>query len=197
MKHGRQLVLRFRTWGGKRKGAGRKSATKAGVSHRSRERFERTFPVHVTMRMAAHVFNLRSRRSFSVIGRALAKAAERLGVRIVRYSVQRNHVHLIVEATSDAALSTAMQGFGIRIAKGLNAMMHRSGRVLGDRYHAHVLRTPTETRRAVRYVRDNHANHEATAGRPRPPSADTYATEGRRITLPRPTTWLMRAGPAG
>lgn len=195
MKRPTQLAFRFRRWGGKRKNAGRKrldGATKPGVSHLERERFARTFPVHVTMRTARHVFNLRSDRSFSVIGRALAKAADRFGVRIVRYSVQGNHVHLIVEAATDAALSRAMQGFSIRVAKGMNKMMRRRGRVLGDRYHAHVLRTPTETRRAVRYVRNNHRHHRAVTS-----AIDTYETEGKRLVLPRPSTWLLRTSVPG
>ncbi len=201
--HGKQLPFRFRTWGGKRKRAGRKpNGETAGVSHLERERFARTFPVHVTMRVARHVYNLRSRRSFSVIARAMVRAAERFGTRIVRYSVQGNHVHLIVEASSDECLSRAMQGFSIRVAKGLNAMMKRRGRVLDDRYHAHVLRTPSETRRAIRYLRDNHRKHEAAAARPTSSRADEYATEGRRIALklrphgscePSPAKHAMRA----
>ncbi len=146
--------------------------------------------------MAAHVYNLRSRRAFSVIGRALAKAAERLGTRIVRFSVQGNHIHLIVEAAASNALSRAMQGFSIRVAKGLNGMMHRSGRVFGDRFHAHVLRTPSEARRAVAYVRDNHRKHMASLGQPLSRAfVDAYSSEGARIPLALPRTWLLRAHP--
>src|SRR5437879_10333360 len=98
------------------------------------------------MRMARHVYNLRSRRAFSVIARSIAKAADRFGMRIVQFAVEGNHIHLVVEAESNDALSRAMQGFSIRVAKRLNEMMDRRDSVLGDRYHAHVLRTPTETR---------------------------------------------------
>lgn len=108
--------------------------------------------------MARHVYNLRSRRSFSVIARALAKAADRFGVRVVRFSVRGNHVHLIAEAATSDALSRAMQGFTIRV-KGLNKMMHKRGRVMGDRFHSRVLRSPREVRHAVRYVLENHRHH--------------------------------------
>lgn len=185
-----QTSFRFRTWGGKRKGAGRKpNAARAGVSHRSRERFARTLPVHVTVRMAAHVYNLRSRRCFSVLGRAFSAAAERFGVRIVQFSVQGNHVHVVVEAASNAALSRAMQGFSIRVARGLNRVMKRDGKVIGDRYHAHALRTPREVRRALAYVRDNARKHElATASR------DEYTSPRPDVVLPTPQTWLLRKG---
>jgi hypothetical protein len=70
----RQLELRSRTWGGRREGAGRKPLPegKRRVSHLARERFEKATPVHVTLRVAPHVWNLRSRRSFRRIIRAFA-----------------------------------------------------------------------------------------------------------------------------
>ncbi len=132
-------------------------------------------------------------------GRRFARAlpvhvAERLGMRIVHFAVEGNHVHLIVEAAETQALSRAMQGFSIRVAKGLNAMMHKRGRVLGDRYHARPLRTPTEARRAVAYVRNNHRKHMNELGKPLPRTyVDDYASDAASITLPAPRTWLLRA----
>ncbi len=143
--------------------------------------------------MARHVYNLRSRRAFSVIGRALGVAAERFGVRIVQFAIEGNHVHLIVEAESNEALSHAMQGFSIRVAKRLNALMNKRGRVLADRYHAHTLRTPTEARRAVAYVRNNHRRHMAQVGeRLSALYVDRYSSDAARLELPRPRTWLLR-----
>ncbi len=164
------------------------------MAHLRRPTFGRTLPVHVTLRMAKHVYNLRSRRAFSVIGRALARAAERFGVRITQFSVQGNHIHMLVEAPATEALSRAMQGFGIRVSKGLNTMMGRSGRVLADRYHARPLRTPTEVRRVVAYVRNNHRKHMAEIGKPLVRSfIDPYSSEAGVIILPTPKTWLLRA----
>lgn len=146
--------------------------------------------------MARHVYNLRSKRSFSVVGRAISVAADRFGVRVIYFAVEGNHVHLIVEAPATEALSRAMQGFSIRVSKGLNRVMKKRGRVLGDRYHAHVLRTPTEARRAVAYVRNNHKKHIAQVGKPlRLAYVDAYSSDGKRIVLPRPTTWLLRPRP--
>ncbi len=182
--------MKFRTWGGKRKGAGRKpNGPSAGVSHLARQRFARVVPVHVTVCVASHVYNLRSRRCFSVLARALAAAAERFGVRLVQFSVQGNHVHLVVEAESTEALARAMKGFSVRVARGLNRVMRRRGRVMGDRYHAHVLRTPTETRRALRYVRSNAEKHGVAHT-----NDDANASHNARLALPSPRTWLLREG---
>ena len=154
-----QLGFEFRTWGGKRRGAGRKPAgARAGVPHRPRPEWARRLPVHVTLRMAPEVYNLRSRRSFRAIELALRLAADRFDVRITSFSVQGNHMHLLVEAPSRVALARAVKGFSVRVAKRLNKMMQRKGRVLGDRYHAHVLRTPTKVKRAIAYIRKN-ASH--------------------------------------
>ena len=187
----KQLPFRFRTRGGKRKNAGRKpNGVRAGVSHLARERFARLLPVHVTVRVAHHVYNLRSQRCFSVLARAFGAAAERFEMRIVQFSVQGNHIHLVVEAGSNEALAQAMKGFSVRVARGLNHVMNRRGRVLGDRYHAHVLRTPTEARRAVRYVRRNGVKHGTVARA----EHDTYASHAAAISLPSPHSWLLRDG---
>jgi putative transposase len=63
---------------------------------------------------------------------------------VAHFSVQGNHIHLIVEAHDNRALSEGVQGLLVRLAKGLNRMMGRHGRVLSERYHAHVLRSPAE-----------------------------------------------------
>src|SRR5277367_3698281 len=127
----KQVGFRFRTWGGRRKGAGRKPVrARAGVRHRTRPLLKARFPVHVTWRMRDGVWNLRSRRCFTVLARAFWRGGDRFGFRLVHYSVQGNHLHLLVEAKDHRALSRGMNGLGVRVAKGLNRVMERSGKVL-------------------------------------------------------------------
>jgi REP element-mobilizing transposase RayT len=183
--------------GGRRLNAGRKATGPKTAPHVRRERIERLLPVHVTIRMARHVYNLRSRRAFSIVGRAIATAADRFGVRIIEFSVQGNHMHLVVEAGAHEALSRAMQGFSIRVAKGLNAMMNRRGRVLAERYHAHILATPPEVRWAVLYVRDNYRRHMNELGQSIARTfVDPFASPGAGIELGLPRTWLLRRAAA-
>jgi putative transposase len=191
----RQLGLQFRTWGGARKGAGRPpKGGSPGVCHLRRPALAARFPVHVTLRVGKEVWNLRSRRSLRVIGAAFLAGAERFGMRLCEFSIQGNHVHLLLEAQGQAALARGIQGLCIRMAKGLNRMMGRTGRVFADRYHAHILRTPTEVHRARAYVRDNHRKHSAEYGHPLPRSwLDPYSSASREhgIVLPAPHTWLL------
>ncbi|HWE31407.1 MAG TPA: transposase [Polyangia bacterium] len=182
-----QRSFRFRTWGGKRKGAGRPrkdgSIGKAGVAHLVRPALAERFPVHVTWRMQREVWNLRTQRCFRVMERAMLAGALKGGFRLVHYAVMGNHVHLIVEAPNRLRLARGMQGLGIRIARALNRVMGRSGRVMSDRYHAHILRTPSEVKRARAYVLDNARRHYGHTAR------DRFASQAPMLA---PRTWLLR-----
>jgi hypothetical protein len=99
-----------------------------------------------------------------VIERALVGAKSWREFRVVHFSVQGDHLHFIVEADNNRALSEGMQGLSVRLAKGLNRMMGRHGKVFADRFHAHVLETPAEARAALAYVLLNHRSHRARGG---------------------------------
>lgn len=185
MARRRQLELPLRYWGGRRKGAGRPrldGRTGPGVPHVTRAPLNAKFPVHVTWRMADGVWNLRSQRCFKRLAAAMW-AGQKLGFRVVHHAVMGNHVHLLVEARDRVALSRGMQGLGVRIARRLNRLMSRSGRVLCDRFHAHILRTPTEAQRARQYLLSNARKHYELRG------ADPYASE-RALVLPQ--TFFLR-----
>jgi hypothetical protein len=87
-----------------------------------------------------------------VLRRAFREGRERFGFRLVQYAVQPDHLHLIVEAPDKEALSSGIRGLSIRIARQLNGMLRRRGRVFADRYHARQLKTLRETRNALAYV---------------------------------------------
>jgi hypothetical protein len=164
-RRSKQMPLVFRTWGGARKGAGRKpKGPRPLVSHAARPALDARHPVHVTLRVARSVPNLRSQRCMSVLRRAFAASKGRLGLRLVHFSVQGNHIHLIVEADGAPALSRGLQGLGIRIARNLNGALGRGGAVFADRYHARALTTPRETRNCIAYVLLNHRNHAKKHG---------------------------------
>jgi REP element-mobilizing transposase RayT len=153
--------------------------------------------VHVTLRMREHVWNLRSRRSFAVVERALAAVNRRPDFGVVHFSVQGNHLHLVVEARDRGAFSSGVRALGTRLALGLNRMMERRGPVLADRFHAHLLTTPAEARNALAYVLDNFRGHAVRRGDPPgPPVPDRYASAtapaGRPLVVP-PRSWLLRA----
>jgi REP element-mobilizing transposase RayT len=205
-----QQALALPVRGGNRPGAGRPSSRdRRAVPHVERDDVRPYQPVHVTLRMAAPVWNLRSERSFAVIHEALTAARRRPDARVVHFSVQGNHLHLILEASGTTALSNAVRALSIRLARGLNKMMGRSGPVFEDRFHSHVLRTPAEVRNALRYVVGNFASHAARRNEPMRQgwvdpfsSASEKSPRSAQATLfpelaVRPaTTWLLRRAPA-
>ncbi len=203
----RQVEFGFANWGGKRKGAGRRpKGEKACVSHAKRATLASRFPVHVTMKLERGLPSLRQRPAFSVVRQAFARATGRFGFRLVHWSVQTNHVHLLVEAEDERALSRGMQGLGVRVARSLNVLWRRAGRVLADRYHARILHTPREVRNALRYVLANAHKHGVQLARGLDPFSSGEDFDGwegscRKICADsasslfgRARTWLLRVG---
>jgi REP element-mobilizing transposase RayT len=207
------------SWGGRRRGAGRKRGPNTGVPHATRTRFRR-LPAHVTLRLRPDLPSLRTVAIVRELERSLAAGCARPGFRLAHYSLQGNHAHLIVEATDHDALGRGMKAIGARVARAVNRVAHRSGRVLADRYHLRLLPTPREVRGALRYVLLNARRHAAKAGaalsrgrvaldpassarwfdgwKRRPPrSHDAHGAlppVRRKCPVARPRTWLLRVG---
>jgi hypothetical protein len=97
--------------------------------------------------------------------------------------------NLIVEAASNEWLARAMQGLSTRLAIALNRLRGEHGRVFADRYHAHVLRTPPEVRRAVAYVLDNHLKHARERGA-QASGTDWFSSAVWPVVVA-PKTWLL------
>jgi REP element-mobilizing transposase RayT len=95
---------------------------------------------------------------FAAVQRAF-RAASRNAFRLLHYSVQSDHLHLLVEADGPTRLARGVQGLAIRVARAINRVLRRRGRVWDGRYHAHVLRTPREVRNAFVYVLQNFKKH--------------------------------------
>jgi REP element-mobilizing transposase RayT len=194
-----ERALEFRTWGGRRRGAGRKPS-KPGIHHRRvrrRPALSGREPVHVVVRVVPAVGRLRRPKAYQAIRRALITVLLRGRMRVVHLSIQRNHVHPIVEAGDERALARGMQGFQISAARHLNAAVSvevrravggragrsllrepRRGQVFTDRYHAEIIDTPRRARHCLAYVLNNWRRHREDQAGPRQRSApvDPYSS---------------------
>jgi hypothetical protein len=130
-------------------------------------------------------------------------AATRDGFRVLHYSLQSDHVHLLVEADVPTRFVRAVQGLAIRVAKAVNRALGRHGRVWADRFHSHVLRTPREVRNALVYVLNNFRKHFRRSTGLDPFSSarwfDGWSTSptiigGATAPVGVPRTWLARVG---
>lgn len=165
MRRSSQLELPLHGWGGRRKGAGCKRGENPRVAHLRRAPLASRFPCHATLRVRADVPSLRHGGLVREVERSFACVLERTDFRLVHYSIQSNHLHLIVEANDVHALGRGMNALGARLARAVNRVFGRKGRVLLDRFHHVVLRTPTQVRNAMRYVLLNARRHLKTKPR--------------------------------
>src|SRR5436190_23294715 len=116
----KQTEMEFPRRGGRRSRAGRKRvAPRSLVPHRTREQMKARHPLHVTMRIVEGVRSLRSPRSFNALLEVFKAGCDRNGFRLIEYSVQTNHVHLICEAEDRESLWRGIQGLSVRIVKTL------------------------------------------------------------------------------
>ncbi len=126
--------------------------------------------MHITLRVLPHVWNLRTARCARAIGKACRGGRERFGFRLVHLSVQGNHLHLLAEVADGDALRRGMQGLSIRIARALNRVMDRRGKVFAGRFHARPVASPRQVRIALRYVVCNARKHAVERGVVLPPA---------------------------
>ncbi len=182
--------------GGRRKGAGRKRHTDE-LPHAPRPLHKERFPVHVTLKIRRGIPSLRYDKRWFRIKRAFRYGCDKFGMRLCDFSVQSNHIHLIVEARDNQALARGVGALEIRIAKSLNRLLGRRGRVFVDRYHMRELRTPTEVKNAVHYVRYNWRHHGGDQGLPVDPfsslSGEACWWDEEFTTVASPHTWLLRS----
>lgn len=155
------------TWGGKRAGAGRPrklAKDRTFIPHHPRPVHKKRHPTHVTLRARRGLPTFRSQRVHTmlrgILERQLLRRRYRDDFQVVHYSIQSNHLHVIVESTDNRAMRSGVSGLVIAFAKRLNKLLQRlTGKVWSDRYHARELTTPREVRRALVYVLQNFRKH--------------------------------------
>src|SRR5262245_18767794 len=206
-----QLSLPFQRpgRGGARKGAGRKRSPSSGIEHKKRAPIVPKHPQQITIRCAREVAFLRRPVVRKAVHALLQKQHERWpGFRVTAFSVQSNHLHLIVEADSVAIFASAIRGLCIRIARQLNRVLRRRGRFFAEWHHRECLECPRHARNSLAYVLLNHRRHAHKRGDVvMPYPVDPYSSarwfdgfvepirlaEEARPTLPA-RTWLGTVG---
>jgi putative transposase len=133
------------TWGGARKGAGRKPRGQPSMPHVTRPKVDPRFPVQVTIRATPGLPSLRSPRLFGALRGAIARASVD-GFRVIHFSIEQDHGDFVVEGDEARRVRSGVHGLAIRLALAVNRVLGRKGKVLGDRYHARPLTTPRQIR---------------------------------------------------
>jgi hypothetical protein len=152
------------------------------------------------MRAVRGLTSLRGERPFAALYRALSLASK-VWFRVIHFSVQSDHVHLIVEADDRVALIRGVQGLAVRCARAVNRALGRRGTVWPQRYHGRALRTPRETRSGMRYVLLNFCKHLRARPGIDPRSSAPWFDGWRQVVVAPgtspvclPQTWLAATG---
>jgi len=200
--------------GGPREGAGAKPKGRPGIVwHIRRAHFQGLTVGHVTLRVRDGVPSLRAQCFAGELRSSFGKACRREDFRLIHYSVQRDHLHLIVEAHDNEALARGMMSIGSRVARAVKRVFGWKGPVMLGRYHLRRLRSPRQVRNALRYVLLNARKHAAERARELrmrwevDPFSSGDAFDGwrsrrvarvdaarRRAGVASPRSWLLREG---
>ncbi len=178
------------------------------VAHGSRPELKKGDVVHVTVKLKGGLPSLRRGKALEVVLAAIERVNEKGLVRIVEFSIQSNHVHLLVEASNSADLSSGMASLNTGLGMRLNRVWNRVGRgsVLRERFHMVIIRTPRQMRNALRYVLRNDVHHGLNLGTLDPCSsapsfggwAQRQGTQVQRVAAScvsaQPRTWLLKVG---
>jgi REP element-mobilizing transposase RayT len=136
--------------GGRRPGAGRKRIHSKGVSHLKRETVSKRSPQHINFKFKSFI---RNKDCLKLLKRSIQNA-QKMGLKVIHFSLQSNHVHLITEAENNEVLTKGMRSLTITFSKGL-----KRGSVQIERYHLHVLKSLREAKHGIMYVLFNEQKH--------------------------------------
>ncbi|HWO26704.1 MAG TPA: transposase [Kofleriaceae bacterium] len=171
--------------------------------------------------MIAPITTLRRPDAYHAIRRSMYTVVDRRDFRIVHIGIERDHLHLLVEATDHESLWEGMRTFQSSAAQRLNRVISlatgtkRTGKVFADRYHARLITTPTQARNTISYTLNNWRRHGLDRGMETMfwdvdyyssgPSFDGWSElddspflfptpDYPRLSVCRPRTWLLKVG---
>src|SRR4051812_40222937 len=121
------------------------------LPHSTRPEHDERHPVHVSMKRVRCAPSFRSQRLHVLLVAHFAAAVKR-GIKVLHYSIQHDHLHLMIEGKDKKELANGLKLLFSRIAFAVNRVARRHGSLFRERHHRRALTTPTEVRRALVYI---------------------------------------------
>lgn len=141
------------------KRAGRPAIVDIGIRHTKRLIFNLPSAFHITIKVKENKADIKNKNILKSLHHAI-KRARLQGIRVLHFTLEYNHVHLVLEASNHKELHKGMQAFGISFAKKINKQKHLNGTVYKNRYHQRLLKTRSEFKNAIQYVFSNGLKHK-------------------------------------
>ena len=136
---------------------------KSRIYHQSRPTLPKDRPLHVTIKFdKKKIATLRNKLFY----REIRKSFHRLhlsGVRLIEFSVQKDHIHFLLESANKIVLGKAMRALSISLSKRFSLLLNRKIKALKSRYHLHILNTLKELKNARQYILNNSAKHTSNS----------------------------------
>ncbi|MGZ3789435.1 MAG: transposase [Bacteriovorax sp.] len=145
------------------KGAGRPAIHDVGIRHTRRPFLKRPSSLHLTVKIKRNKADLKNKSILSLLKRAILNA-RRQGLKVIHYSLEYDHVHLLIEAENNHILGKGMQAFGVTLSKTINRMRKLKGGVYKHRYHFRQISGTRELRNVMNYIFTNGLKHKTAKG---------------------------------
>lgn len=143
------------------KRAGRPAIHDKGIRHISRPRIKKPTPLHLTIKVRSNKADIQNKIVLKTLHRAIIRGRLK-GLKVLHYTLEYNHVHLLVEASNNQVLHKGMQALGITFAKGINKFKRNKGGVYKHRYHFRQISSLRDFRNVLNYIFNNGVKHRST-----------------------------------
>ena len=152
MKRGKQLTFI------NPKRAGRKAIHAPSIRHRKRAEIKKPSSLHLTIKIAKNKAGVKNKQILKVLKRAILKGRS-AGIRIIHFTLEYDHIHLLVEADCKIKLGRGMMRFGVTLAKGINHYRRDQGQVYKHRYHQRFITSRRDLKNVMNYIFHNGLKH--------------------------------------
>jgi REP element-mobilizing transposase RayT len=140
------------------KGAGRPKIHDAGIRHTKRPRLAKPASLHLTVKIKKNKADIKNKSVLSILKKSIMNA-RRQGLKVIHYSLEYDHVHLLIEADNNHILGKGMQAFGVTFSKAINRMRKLKGEVYKHRYHFRQISSSRDLKNVLRYIFSNGLKH--------------------------------------
>ena len=140
---------------------GRPAIHDRGIRHIERPKFQRVRSFHLTIKVKKNKADIQNKKILKALHHAI-KRARLKDLKIIHYTLEYNHVHLLVEAYNNSVLHSGMQALGISFAKAVNRVKSTKGTVYKHRYHLRQISSPRDLKNVLHYIFHNGIKHRRT-----------------------------------
>ena len=146
----------------KPKRAGRPAKVDVGIRHISREKLHRRSALHLTIKVRENKAEIKTKKILKALHHAI-KRARLKRLKIIHYTLEYNHIHLLAEATNNEILHQGMQALGISLSKAINKIKSLKGSVYKHRYHLKKINSRRQYKNVIHYILKNGIKHKRTS----------------------------------